>query len=714
MNPVRALLWKEGREAVYKVAGGSCVALLLGLAYLHPVFNDEYPLEAVSYLVGLLAAVTMGIDLVAGERSRGTLPFLLSRPLVPGRLLGVKFAVGAAGMLVVLASFWAGVYLGLPEWGKPNFLWWFYQDPSQSLSQNPRLGEILQDVGFARILLLWFPPFLILYTLVFLSSAFSDRPLKGIAIALMMAWVAFFFLGTGSQLSPAVWYFFQRTLSIDLTDEILRRAFDPSLLLARVAAAALVAGSLLLWSTLALRAQPSRRFQWGVTTLALISGAIVLAMDATQSYRGEDGAIEPVGSLPYEAPVADLALLKDRFPVLLLGSGVSVVDVVDPQAPKETGQAQIDGWRLWRLALSGTTAYAWGSAQDSVGVAVFDLGRPENPRLAGKRLLHPIESGPTPWLKQTPRLTGWAVRDGYLYAGLLGSELLELHIFDVREGELPQPVHVLPVEERIKHAWSYDGEMQFAGPHVFLTLGHDFVVLDLTDPGRPAELSRTPLQRFGRSRQYEESIEQLYHQLSPGVLPESVVQKLEKAGHRMESLEIQELTSDGDLFYRIARPPALGPISVAGNRVYVQRHWPQELALLDISDPRQPVEFDYILGKFPPLTMDGDVAYGMAWDGIWSYAETWYGTMPRRERLAFWDGKAIAHLPPGLPDVMGEFNYQSIGTGGQRLIRVWDYLPPNYTPPFNYRGHHNLVLAGDHICAVMKNHLVVFETLQND
>ena len=713
MKPVRALLWKEGREAAYKIGAGSCVALLLGVTYLHPVFNKEYPLEAVSFLVGLLASVLMGIDQVAGERSRGTLPFLLSRPLAPARMLGVKFAVGAAGVLAVLAAFWAGVFLGLPEWGKPNFLWWFYQDPSQDFSRYSWLQEILQDVGFARILLVWFFLWLIPYTLVFLSSSFTDRPLKAIAIALMAGWVSLFCLGTSSQLSPAVSYFSQRILFTDLTDEILRLAFDPSLLLAKLAAAALIAGGALLWSTLTLRAQPGRRFQWGVTTLALISGAIVLAMDATQPHR-TDAPVEPVGSLPFEATVADLALLKDRFAVVLLGNGVSVVDVVDPQAPKETGQAQIDGWRLWRLALSGTTAYAWGSAKDSVGVAVFDLDRPENPRLAGKRLLHPIESGPTPWLKRTPRLTGWAVREGYLYAGLLGSELLELHSFDVREGELPQPVHVLPVEERIRHAWSYDGEMQFAGAYAFLTVGHDFVVLDLTDSGLPAELNRTPLRRFGRSRQYEESIEQLYHQLSPGVLPESVVQKLEKAGHRMESLEMPELTPDGDLFYRIARPPALGPISVVGNRVYVQRHWPQELAVLDISDPRQPVEFDYILGKFPPLTMDGDFAYGMAWDGIWSYAETWYGAMPRRERLAFPDEKAIANLPPGLLDVMGEFNYQSIGTGGQRLIRVLDYLPPNYIPPFNYRGHHNLILAGDHIWAVIKNHLVVFETLQND
>ncbi len=698
MNPVRALLWKEGREAVYKVAGGSCVALLLGLAYLHPVFNREYPLEAVSFLVGLLASVLMGIDQVSGERSRGTLPFLLSRPLAPARLLGVKFAVGAAGVLVVLASFWAGVYLGLPEWGKPNFLWWFYQGSSQDFFLNRGLQEILQDVGFARILLLWFLPFLILYTPVFLSSAFSDRPLKAVAIALMSGWIALFCLGSVSQLSPAVSYSFQRILFNDLTDKILRLAFDPSLLLVRFGTAALIAGGVLLWSTLALRAEASRRFQWGVTTLALISAAIVLAMDATQPHR-TDAPVEPVGRLPYEAQVADLDL-NDRSAVVLLENGVSVVDVADWRVPKETGRAEIDGWRLWRLALSGTTVYAWGSAKDSVGVAVFDLSLPERPQLQVQRLLHPIEPGPTPWLKGTPLLTGWAVRDGYLYAGLLGSELLELHSFDVREGGLPQPVHVLPVEERIRHAWSYDGELQFVGSYAFLTLGHDFVVLDLTDPGRPAELSRTPLRRFGRSKQYEESIEQLHHQLSPGVLPESVVQKLEEAGHNLETLEMREWTPEGEHdFFRIARPLGLGPISVDGNRAYVQRHRPQELAVLDISDPRHPVEIEYILGRFPRLTIDGDFAFGRAWDEIWSYAMTRYGAQQRRERLGFQE-------PANLPNVIRSHSF--VGPGQMRMTFGAHLFP------YNYRGRHSLILAGDHICAVMKNHLVIFETPQND
>ncbi len=238
----------------------------------------------------------------------------------------------------------------------------------------------------------------------------------------------------------------------------------------------------------------------------------------------------------------------------------------------------------------------------------------------------------------------------------------------------------------------------------------DFVVLDLTDPGRPVELSRTPLRRFGRSRQYEESIEKLHHRLSPGVLPESIAQKLEDAGHMLESLEMRELTPEGEyVFYRIARPPGLGPISVDGNRAYVQRHRPGELAVIDITDPLQPVEVDYIPGKFPRLTMDGDFAYGWAWNGIWSYAVTWYGAIWQREKLGKIDQRESAKIHDITGDFSDQFIYQFNESHGHSRITSGDYILP-----FNYRGRHNLILAGDHICAVMNNHLVIFKTPQND
>ena len=282
-------------------------------------------------------------------------------------------------------------------------------------------------------------------------------------------------------------------------------------------------------------------------------------------------AVEPVGRLPFATRITDLTL-KEELAVVLLERGVSVVDVADPRAPAEVGRVEIEGWRLERLALSGTTVYVWGEAeaQDSVGVAVFDLSRPEHPQLQAQSLLYPIEKGPTPWLRRIPRLVGWAVWKGHLYAGLLGREFLELHSFDVREGGLPQPVHVLPLEKTTRHVWNYDSEIRVAGPHAFLTLGHDFVVLDLTDPGRPEELSRTPLRRFGRAAQYEELVENLHQQLSPGALPESLAQRLEEAGPELGALYMYQRGADGERHYRVATPPRLGSVTLGGDRAYVR------------------------------------------------------------------------------------------------------------------------------------------------
>ena len=712
MNPLRALIWKEGREAIYKIAIGVCLGLFVGVT-INPD-NDTYPsnvfnftFEQISFLVGLCGAVLMGMDVMAGERRRGTLPFLLSRPLRPDMLLGVKFAVGAAGLLVVLAAYWAGVYLGMPGWGDPNFLWGFF---GPALHASNHIEAILTDVGYVRMVLLWFFLFLILYTAVFLASVFSDRSAQAVIIGLMTAWIGLFCLGIVILLfSDAIWYYLMLVFHtvLDYDAGILRRAFDPPLFLARVAGAVLLAGGVVLWACRAFREQASRRFQWIVGALTLISGGIVMWLDVTQSQGTVEEPTEPVGRLPYEVPVVDLAL-KDRVAVVLLERGVSVVDVADWRAPRESGRAEIEGWRFWRLALSGSTAYVWGSsvAQDSVGVAVFDLSQPDRPQLRARRLLYPIEAGPTPWLERTPKLVGWAAWEGHLYAGLLGNELLELHSFDVREGGLPQPVHVQPVAERAKHVWNNNWEMRLAGPHAFLTLGHDFVVLDLTDPRRPAELSRTPLRRFGRSKQYEEFIEELHHQLAPGVLPDSVAQKLKEAGPRLEVLQMRKQTPDGGPFYRIAAPPGLGPISLSGDKAYVQRYWPEELAVLDIADLRRPVEVDYVPNESfsSGLTMDGDFAYALRWNGIGAYAVAWYGALWRRETLGLVDEEEGRRIP----DVMSAISDTSIISYTDRqIVKVIDI-------PMHYKAHDTPILAGDYICAILRNNLVVFEALQDD
>ena len=295
MNPLRALIWKEGRESIYKIAIGVCLGLFVGLLTHNA---PAYPLELICHLIGFFSAVLMGMDAVAGERSRGTLPFLFIRPLDRGRLLGAKFVVGAAGLLVVLAAYWAGVYLGMPEWGNPHFLWGFSWEPVTSFPPLLYLEEILTDVGYVRIVLLWFFFFLILYTVVFLASAFSDRSAQAVIIGLMTAWVGLFCVVLLSFEAVSYYLMLVFHSALDRDAKILRQAFEPSLLLARIAGAVLLAGGVVLWACRAFRAQANRRFQWTVGALTLISGGIVIWLDATQSQCAHD-PVEPVSRLPY-------------------------------------------------------------------------------------------------------------------------------------------------------------------------------------------------------------------------------------------------------------------------------------------------------------------------------------------------------------------------------------------------------------------------------
>ena len=672
MNPIRALLWKEGRAAALRVAACACLALLAA---------RTFPLDPICHLVGILGAILMSMDLVAGERGRGTLPFQSNLPVRTAWLLGVKYAVGAAGLLAVLAAYWAGIFLGIPHWGGGDFLW----SPSWHLYGQIHSMEVLKDVGYGRILLLWFLFSLTFYSGAFLSSTLSNRPFQAAWTSLLMACIGLYLAGIASRVSDLKSWFWW--LGTDLVGQILRPAFDPTLLLARAAVAFLLAGCFLVWTCRAFRTQGSRRFQWIMIALFLICLVVELRPRSESNSKTVEYWVQPVGRLPFEAGVVDLAV-KDRMAIVLLTSGLSIVDVADWQSPREVGRVETDGWQLRNLAVSSSTAYVWGwtEEQDSAGVAVFDLSRPERPRLQTRRLLCPIEAGPTRWLDQTPRLTAWAVRDGYLFAGLLGSEFLELLSFDVRSGGIPQPVQALRVEATARHVWNNDWQMHLAGEKAFFTLGHDFVVLDLADPAAMHELSRTSLRRFGHSSQrYEELMESLHLQLSQ--LPDEIVLSTE-AGDRVLVYQDKEEDPTGDRrYYWIFVPPALGPVALGGDKAYVSRFSPRELAVLDVSDPRHPVEVGHLRGEsHSQLLQEGELVHSLTpWGGIRTYGVGQDGTLHARTRSRRLQlGVTLSH-----------------GWTSKELV-------PKALEPVD--GH----LLDDHLCAIADSSLAIFRIPQPD
>ena len=249
MNPIGALFWKEGREAAYKIAAGAGLALVVGLVCTQEgVLSYHREIQPLSHLVGLFGAVLMGMDLIAQERYRMTLPYLLCRPFAPWKMLTVKFAVGAAGLLTVLASYWGGAFIGLLEWGDLDFQSWAYSNRTYAAVESFPVEELLSDVGYIRVVLLWFVIYLIPYCISVLASILTDRPLKAAMTSLMAVWVGIFLLVTAGSLAPKISeFYFRIVFSLELNSNagILRQAFDPSFILARAGAIAMLVGGAL-------------------------------------------------------------------------------------------------------------------------------------------------------------------------------------------------------------------------------------------------------------------------------------------------------------------------------------------------------------------------------------------------------------------------------------------------------------------------------------
>lgn len=683
MNPILALFWKEGREAAYKVAACAGLAMIVGLVFSQWEFAPA-DVNAVSHSVGLFGAVMMGMDAIARERSRMTLPFLVCRPVASWKILVTKFIVGAVGLLVILASYWAGVFSDMAIDG--NFIddLGFFPPRSLILWPNWQPDEILADVGYGRTVFLWFLASLIPYGMSVLVSTLTDHPLKTAVTCLFAAWIAYVVIMIAWNSGPPIVAFYFRLLfSVGVHDHagILRKAFDATLLLARGAIAILVTGGILLLACRVFKEHCRRRFQWVIGGIVLICAVVAVGVDHFGPPHRHPH-FRPVGRLPYQSLMMDLAM-KEGLAVVLLERDLAVVDVSDASSPIELGRARGKGWRFERLALSGSRGYVWGEFRDSVGVVTFDLSRPDRPRLEAMRLLYPIEKGTTPLFLRLPRLAGWAVWKNHLYAGVIREEFLEMHSFDIGEGGRPQPVHVMRVEEAEKHAWDNEWAMRFSGSRAFMTLGHDLLILDLADSGRPEILSRTPLRRFGRSVRYETMIEEFQQQMASGELPERLKRIQAKAGPGFARVFERMMQTRGIQMYTHAAPPGLGPLTVDDDRAYIERTLPREIAIVDISDPRKPMEVDYLPWTGLPTLMkiDGETAFALRGRAVQTYDKTAYGAYKRGEILGFID-RRTHRLGPGF-----------LSSDPRTAVRARDMF----------------ILKGDYIYAILHNYLAIFE-----
>lgn len=94
---------------------------------------------------GLFCAAVFGVDVVASERGRGTLGFLLAQPVTMLRILASKLVVGIGGLAISMAAIWAVVYampITEPDWFSYN-------------------QYIIEDVDYWRMVLIWLVPMIL-------------------------------------------------------------------------------------------------------------------------------------------------------------------------------------------------------------------------------------------------------------------------------------------------------------------------------------------------------------------------------------------------------------------------------------------------------------------------------------------------------------------------------------------------------------------------
>ncbi len=111
---MKTMLWKEWRQARPKLLIGLGFLILIQIRRTSVDF-DRWFLDVLwdsyqYFFVSIIFSIIVGIDTIAGERSNGTLDFVLTKPVSATRLLIAKISVGTAILLIVHILFWTAIF----------------------------------------------------------------------------------------------------------------------------------------------------------------------------------------------------------------------------------------------------------------------------------------------------------------------------------------------------------------------------------------------------------------------------------------------------------------------------------------------------------------------------------------------------------------------------------------------------------------------------
>ena len=536
MRAWRALLWKEGREELPKVLVGLGLCAVVVALRQNAEFNEEFAQNFARWITNFIVVcgVALGIGLVAKESSKGTLSFLLGKPLSAVEVLLSKYVVGAVALLVLAAGAWVTVYVDLEGLASRGYS--FYR-LYRLLVLSP-LKQFAEEVGYVNMLLVHLTTGLVAYSLIFASSTVADHPLKGAALGILLLVVL-------DMLSDSVLHYFpalKPSLAfLSHRTTIVRMVSDPWLYFVRlsataVAMAACAAVSIALWHRF-------RGVSIGWKPIVIGWLALIACINLGDLTR-EPPPLKsgPLSVLtPEEGTYLDLAVVGERGYVATEG-GLAVIDLRDPTKPELLVAVEVPLWSMRRIAVVDSLAYLLGQRKglptDSLGIAVFSIGDPADPIFKGYRIIGGDIEASWDWER---------CGAGLILSGRWGGKL-GLVSFALDAEGLPARADELVVEELpegykddFRGWWEHKLSMHVHNERIWVGYRAGFLAVNAQNLGALREIVRVEMDDYNSAYDSNKS----------------------------------------------------RPIAREGNTLYVRRYWPGDLVAFDITDPNRPREIGY-------------------------------------------------------------------------------------------------------------------------
>ena len=610
MRAWRALLWKESREELPKVLVGLGLCAVVVALRQNAEFNEEFARDFGMWITifTMVCGGVLGMSLVAKESSKGTLSFLLGKPLSAVEVLLPKYVVGAVALSVLAAGAWVTVYVDLEGLASRGFSIY-----SGSGAWYPSVKRLAEEVGYVNMLLVSLMPGLIAYSVIFASSTVADHPLKGAAVGTLLLIVLISSADNVLQYFPALKPFFSFDPGVSFRGTVVRIVGDPWGYLVRLSATAAVMSAGVAVSIALFRRFRGVSIGWKpivIGWLALI--AFITAMDMISGPRPPRPG--PLSVLtPEEGAYLDLAVVGDRGYMATEG-GLAVVDLRDPTKPELLAAVEEPQWSMSRVAVADSLVYLLGRRKglpaDSLGIAVFSVGSPVHPVFKGYRIIG----------ADIEKFWGWdRCGEGLILSGRWGDKLGIVSFALDAEG-LPARADELVVEELpegykddFRGWWEHKLSIHVHNERIWVGYRDGFLAVDARNLRALQETVRVEMGDY--NSEYD--------------------------SHKSR------------------------PITREGNTLYVQRYWPGNLVAFDITDPNRPREIEYwFFDAKNTIKIIDDWVYSTAGNGLFvdrltdyhAYEDMGYWQVPDE----LWSSSSFSHNWKRLYLVRGHF-YTLIG-----------------------------------------------------